>query len=192
MRISLSLIALCGLLLSAIPALASLPYYNADMGYTIWLPGSWVEKQPKDIEHARVKPLPVHGAHSDWEAGYVLPEAGCSLLVGLQPGRKMNRADISNFNHFLVRTMKRLDGDANGTVLKGATYIKEKKVLRLESELIHDGNPILGIAYVVYTRKGLLTFVGYVDPDDDAVRESLDKAVFSLYLDDSVRYDPLH
>lgn len=175
--------------LCASPALASLPHYNADIGYTIWLPKSW-DKAPEsylDWADSSLRPVPVQGERSNWQDGYLCPEhgKGPSLLVEVKHGRKMHAADISNFNSFLVRSLTRRYEDVS---LKDASYIEEKRTLRLEAEMVHEGEPLLSLTYVVYTRIGILTFVGYVDPADTEAKATIDKAVLSLYLDDSIRY----
>ena len=191
-------VALCATILFALPARASLPYYNADMGYTIWLPKGWSEAPPDSLD-AFARPRgawPVQGMVPDWQAGYVDPDRGrtCSLLVEVKPGRTMCAADISNFNSFLVRSLTRaireqvrLPGGAV-TVFRDATYFREQKTLRIETEVARSGATVLSLAYVVYTRKGMLTFTAFVDPADREARLAVDKAVLSVYLDDRLRY----
>ncbi|MCJ2164455.1 MULTISPECIES: hypothetical protein [unclassified Pseudodesulfovibrio] len=198
MRIVCFVAALIAALVFSIPVWASLPYYNSDIGYTIWLPKGWSEVSEcdlKSVEQAGT-PFPVRGMMPDWQAGYCSPAEGGvhSLLVEVQPGRKMHAADISNFNRFIVESISRSGQaqwqlpDTPRLTLKDATYIQEKKTLRLESEVVHRGETMLSLTYIVYTRKGMLTFVGYVDPGDAQARKSIDKAVLSLYLDDNIRY----
>jgi len=196
MRNSIIVVALCAFFLCASSAVASLPHYNSDIGYTIWLPKHWTVASSSDLEIAEgaCKPLPVQGLMPNWEAGYINPDSGrgCRLLVEAKPGRKMRPADISNFNNFIVRSLKRSplhDADNPGCVtLKNATYFRDKKILRLETEVGRGEQAMLGLTYIVYTRKGMLTFVGYFDPADEQTQEAIDKAVLSLYLDDTVRY----
>ncbi|MBI9081460.1 MAG: hypothetical protein JEY79_17175 [Pseudodesulfovibrio sp.] len=180
------------------PAEASLAYYNQDLGYTIWLPKSWAEASDSYLDWAEQsrKPVPVQGDSSNWKAGYCNPTDGYtrSLLVEVKPGRRMHAADISNFNRFIVKTMSRMSSQDMGkfgssrVVLKDAAYFKDKKILRLRAEMTNGEQTVLSLTYVVYTRTGMLTFVGYVDPADDQARQIIDTAVFSLYLDDNMRY----
>ena len=198
MRIVYFVVALTAALVFSAPVWASLPYYNSDIGYTIWLPKGWSEVSEcdlKSVEQAGT-PFPVLGKMPDWQAGYCSPAegGGHSLLVEIQPGRKMQVADISNFNRFIVESMSRSSRaewqlpDTPRLTLKDATYFQEKKTLRLESEVVHRGETMLNLTYIVYTRKGMLTFVGYVDPGDLQARKNIDTAVLSLYLDDNIRY----
>lgn len=193
MRILFFLVAFLAMLVFSAPVWASLPYYNSDMGYTIWLPKSWNEASANYLEWAELsrQPLPVQGMSPDWKAGYFNPTGGHgpALLVEIKHGRKMHAADISNFNRFIVQSLSRAikDGET-GLSLKDATYFREKKTLRIESEVDVNGRTMLSLAYIVYTRKGMLNFVGYVEPGDDLARSTIDKAVLSLYLDDNLRY----
>jgi hypothetical protein len=105
----------------------------------------------------------------------------------------MRTADISNFNNFLVRSLTRsiregvrLPGEPV-TVFKDATYFRDKKTLRIETEVARDGRTMLSLAYIVYTRKGMLTFTAFVDPADREARQAVDKAVLSVYLDERLR-----
>ena len=198
MRFFIFITALGVLVLFAAPAKASLPYYNQDVGYTIWLPKSWSEAGHSYLKWAEKsqKPVPVQGDTSNWKAGYFSPTDGHarSLLVEVKRGRRMSTTAISNFNRFIVKSLSRLsdqgtaDPNRDRIVLKDATYFKEKKVLRVETEMSKDGQTVLSLTYIVYTRTGMLTFVGYVDPADVQAKLTIDKAVLSLYLDDDVRY----
>lgn len=199
MRFSILFTALAAFLLCASPATASLPYYNSDVGYTIWLPKSWSEAGHSYLEWAEKsqKPVPIQGDSPNWNAGYFSPVDGHarSLLVEVKHGRRMHEADISNFNRFVVTTLSRMserDAYARGfdsLSLKSANYFKEKKILRLETEMVKDAQTVLSLTYIVYTRSGMLTFVGYVDPTDVQAKLTIDKAVMSLYLDDDLRYE---
>lgn len=197
MRACSFLVAFVAAMVLSSPARASLPYYNADMGYTIWLPKSWSEAPPDSLDAfgRALGPWPVQGMTPHWQAGYVKPQGGraCRLLVEVKPGRRMLDADISNFNQFLVRSLARslrervaLPGDPV-TVFKDAAYFRDKKTLRIETEVVRDGETMLGLAYIVYTRKGMLAFTAFVDPADREARQTVDKAVLSLYLDDRLR-----
>ncbi|NDV18548.1 hypothetical protein GO013_03830 [Pseudodesulfovibrio sp. JC047] len=196
MRRIFVLAVLCLLSVCVSPAIASLPYYNKDIGYTIWLPKGWTVASSRDLERAgeQCRPLPIQGLTSHWVAGYMTPELGegCRLLVEVKPGRKMRPADISNFNNYIVRSLRQspLDSadDADSVVLKNATYYKEKKVLRIETTIGRGKHALLGLTYIVYTRKGMLTFVGYLAPGEKHMQKVLDTAVLSLYLDDPIRY----
>jgi len=198
MRFSIIAVALGLVVFFATPAKASLPYYNQDIGYTIWLPKSWAEASDNYLDWAEQsrKPVPVQGDSSNWKAGYVSPADGHtrSLLVEVKHGRRMHAAGISNFNQFIVKTLSRMSGKASGEsgrsriALKDAAYFKDKKILRLETEMTSGEQTVLSLTYIVYTRIGMLMFVGYVDPADVQARQVIDNAVFSLYLDDNVRY----
>jgi hypothetical protein len=188
MRILFFLVAFLAMIIFSAPVWASLPYYNPDMGYTIWLPNTWNVVPVGELETAEgfSCPVPVHDMAPEWRAGYVSPAGGPVLLVEVRPGRKMHAADISNFNRFVIRSIRRSGSPVR---LKDATYIGEKKTLRIESEVEFDGRTMLSLTYIVYTRKGILNFVGFAAPGDDEARSAIDKAVLSLYLDDSVRYE---
>jgi hypothetical protein len=191
-------VAFLAMIAFSVPARASLPYYNADMGYTIWLPKGWSEAPPDSLD-ALGRPCGAWAAPAsspDRRAGYVAPGRGrqCSLLVEVKPGRAMRTADISNFNRFLVRSLTRsirdgvrLPGEPV-TVFKDAAYYRDKRTLRIETEVARDGKSVLSLVYVVYTRKGMLTFSALVDPADREGRQAVDKAVLSVYLDERVRY----
>ena len=197
MRLLIGFVALM-VVLVAVPAKASLPYYNQDLGYTIWLPKNWSEVSGSYLRWAESsrKPVPIQGDASNWTAGYHCPANGRarSLLVEVKHGRRMLATDISNFNRFIVKTLSRQSSRGAGAsdqtriALKDATYFKEKKILRLSTEMNSGDRTILSLTYIVYTRIGMLTFVGYVDPGDSQARQVIDKAVLSLYLDDNVRY----
>ena len=190
MRILFFIVAFLAMVIFSAPVWASLPYYNPDMGYTIWLPKAWNVASGGDLERAESfgGPVPICAMPPDWKAGYVSPSAGPVLLVEVKPGRKMHVSDISNFNRFIVRSLRR---DAGSDVrLKDVTYFGEKKILRIESEVDVGDRTMLSLSYIVYTRKGMLNFVGYVESCDDQARSAIDKAVLSLYLDDGVRYEP--
>ncbi|MBG0789020.1 MAG: hypothetical protein H0S80_00820 [Desulfovibrionaceae bacterium] len=190
MRILFFIVAISAMVVFSLPAWASLPFYNPDMGYTIWLPKTWNVASDGDLERAESVgyPVPVGGEDSDWQAGYVSPSGGPVLLVEIEPGRRPLTPDISNFNRFIVRTLREAGGE--GFHLRDATYFGEKKTLRIESEVRVRGRSLLSLHYVVYTRRGMLNFVGYVEPGDEKARAAIDKAVLSLYLDDAVRYEP--
>ena len=198
MYLSISIMILGLLVFCASPAKASLPYYNSDIGYTIWLPKSWAEASLLYLKGARqsYKPVPVQGDMSNWKAGYFSPTEAHSrsLLVEVKRGRRMHAADISNFNQFIVKSLSRMSRAEiikfgfNRITLKNATYFKEKKVLRIETEMDNGKKVFLSLTYIVYTRTGMLTFVGYMDPIDIQAKLTIDKAVLSLYLDDDVRY----
>jgi len=190
MRVLFFLVAFLAMIIFSAPVWASLPYYNPDMGYTIWLPKTWSAVPAGELGKAEgfSCSVPVHGMAPDWRAGYASPAGGPVLLVEVRPGRKMRAADISNFNRFVVRSLRR--ADRAGVRLKDAAYFGEKKTLRIESEVETGGRTMLSLSYIVYTRKGMLNFVGFVAPGDDRARAAIDKAVLSLYLDDSVRYEP--
>ncbi|BCS88419.1 hypothetical protein [Pseudodesulfovibrio sediminis] len=196
MRPLFFLVTLLGSLVLFTSSWASSFYYNEDIGYTIWLPPSWAEASSKYLDWAKhTCTMPVQGDDTSWEAGYVsaAEDQRCSLLVEVKDGRKMQAADISNFNSFLVRSLHRMvakhdPADSTRTTLKSARYFEEKKTLRLETEVIRNGELLRCLTYVVYTRKGMLTFVGYVKPADEHARQAIDEAVLTLYLDDRIRY----
>lgn len=195
MRILFFLVAFIAMIVFSAPVWASLPHYNRDIGYTIWLPKGWNEASASYLEQADQSqtPFPLQGINPDWKAGYFCPsgDRAPSLLVEIKHGRKMHAADISNFNRFIVQSLARnavQAEDGLGLNLRDATYFSEKKTLRLESDVVVNGQSMLSLAYIVYTRKGMLTFAGYVDPTDDQGRAIIDNAVLSLYLDDHIRY----
>ena len=197
MRLLFFIVAVLAMIVFSAPAWASLPYYNADLGYTIWLPKSWSEAPPDSLGalERTCCAWPGRAMAPDWRAGYVHPGGGrtCSLLVEAKPGRTMRDADISNFNNFLVRSLARsiredvrLPGEPV-RVFKDATYFRDKRTLRIETEVAGNGETVLSLAYIVYTRKGMLTFAAFVDPADREARQAVDKAVLSVYLDERLR-----
>lgn len=194
MRVLFFLVALTAMLVFSAPAWASLPHYNSKIGYTIWLPKDWSVAPDSYLKWAGKtrRPLPVQNVAPKWEAGYFSPTGtgGRSLLVEIKHGRKMHAADISNFNRFLVRSLHRKKAGigSDDFRLKDATYFKDKRTLRLETEIVRERETVLSLTYIVYTRKGMLTFVGYLDPADVQAKLTLDKAVLSVYLDDAIRY----
>ncbi|MGE4424299.1 MAG: hypothetical protein AB7D39_18515 [Pseudodesulfovibrio sp.] len=197
MRALFFLVAFLAMIVFSAPAWASLPYYNAEMGYTIWLPKGWSEASPDSLDaFGRTGGAwPAQNVTPERRAGYMDPGRGrtCSLLVEVKPGRTMRAADISNFNRFLVRSLARsiregvrLPGDPV-TVFKDATYFQDKRTLRIETEVAQNGVTVLSLAYIVYTRKGMLTFTAFVDPADREARRAVDQAVLSVYLDERLR-----
>ena len=190
MRILFFIVAFLAMVIFSAPVWASLPYYNSDMGYTIWLPKTWNVASVGDIERAESfgAPVPISDTAPDWKAGYVSPSGAPVLLVEVKPGRKMQVADISNFNRFIVRSLRR--EAVEGVRLKDVTYFGDKKTLRIESEVDAGDRVMLRLSYIVYTRKGMLNFAGYVESRDEQARSAIDEAVLSLYLDDGVRYEP--
>lgn len=185
MRTRIFLAALAATLLFAAPSLASLPYYNRDMGYTIWLPETWNPVPAGELEQAAVPCCPVHGMAPDWRAAYARPSGGPVLLVEARPGRRMRAPDIANFNRFIVRSLRREGRE--GVRFRDADYFDDRRTLRIETEVTVRGRTMLSLSYVVYTRKGMLNFVGLVRPGDAETRAAIDKAVLSLYLDDALR-----
>lgn len=198
MRFLISAIILATLFLAPFPAVASLPHYNPDVGYTIWLPKSWFEAGHNYLKWAQKvkKPVPIQGDSTNWNAGYYSPETGLgrSLLVEVKRGRRMNKTAISNFNQFVIRSLSQfskrdaLKRGFDSISFKSAKYFKKKKILRVETEMVRNARTVLNLTYIVYTRTGMLTFVGYVDPSDVQAKLAIDKAVLSLYLDDHMRY----
>jgi hypothetical protein len=197
MRMLLFVAAALATMFFAVPAWASLPHYNADLGYTIWLPSGWNETTPDslDVPERACLAWPDRGAAPDRRAGYVLSggEGTGTLLVEARPGRTMLDADISNFNRFLVRSLARsirehvrLPGEPV-TVFRDAAYFRDQKTLRVETEVVENGVTMLSLAYIVYTRKGMLTFTALVDSADRVARQAVDKAVLSVYLDERLR-----
>ncbi len=171
-------------------AFASLPYYNQDLGYTIWLADEWSEAPDAVLSHYRDFHDGVPASMVGWEAGYLLEGASTSLLVSEIHGRVASKSSINNFNYHVVRDlMRRSKASAEGQqenqmALKCANYNSHKKMLRLEMEASHpSGQRMTSIVYIVYTAKGMLKFVGLAEPGDSRGIEAIDAAVTSLYLD---------
>jgi len=182
-------------LISAVPAQASLPFYNQDLGYTIWLSDGWREASDSHLSHFKGfhDGVAAHGA--GWEAGYTLEDSGASLLVSELHGRVISKASIGNFNQFVVREFQRVSSakewrDGGKVRLNKASFDKQKNMLRLEMDTTDaHGKPLTSVVYIVYTNGCMLKFVGVADQGDIQSVESIDAAVSSLYLDYGLRQE---
>lgn len=175
-------------------AFAALPYYNKDLGYTIWLADEWVEAPETYLSRYNDFYDGVACDDVGWEAGYKLDGASTSLLVSEIHGRVVSKASIGNFNRHVVRevihgTNSMQDWQERGRIyLKKASFDAEKNILRLEMDKSRpDGQSMTTLVYIVYTANGMLKFVGLVEPGDIGGVNALDQAVASLYLDYGLR-----
>ncbi len=188
-------VMLAAIVLLPSPASASLPYYNQDLGYTIWLPGGWTEVPEVALSGFSPFQDGVAALEDGWEAGYVLdaPARVC-LLVSKLHGRVVSKDTIGNFNRFVVKGLKRAEpGRAAGSAMScpkliRASFCERTNMLRLEMEGVAvNGGRMTTIVYIVYTSTGMLKFVGLVEPGDDRGVSAVDEAVSSLYLDYGLR-----
>ncbi|MDD3310798.1 hypothetical protein [Pseudodesulfovibrio sp.] len=179
MRFSLAALLLASALLQPLPAGASLPFYNPDLGYTIWLPGEWAEARPALLRRYAALRDGV-GRDGGWTAGYALDRSGeTCLLVSAVPGRVVSRADMANFNQFIIRGIQRAER-AGCRRLREASFLPEKPMLRL----VMDLDPArTSVVHLVYTRTGMLKFTGVARRGDADGVLAIDRAVASLYLD---------
>lgn len=171
-------------------AFAALPYYNQDLGYTIWLAEDWTEASDAVLSDFSNFHDGVASGRLGWEAGYTLKGASTSLLVSEIQGRVVSKTSISNFNRHVVRELLRrsksnVEWQNKGLIsLKQANFDSQKNMLRLEMEAsAPSGQRVTSIVYIVYTTTGMLKFVGLVEPGDSEGVQAIDKAVASLYLD---------
>ncbi|QGY38897.1 hypothetical protein GM415_01670 [Pseudodesulfovibrio cashew] len=190
-RLPVLVAALLFCVLFAAPALASLPYYNRDLGYTIWLGDGWSVAENARLERFALVEDGLDALAAGWEAGYVLngSDSVC-LLVSKLSGRVVSRNAISEFNRHVVRQLQRDTGRSRGwraespVHLRRANYDSDKAVLRLEMDATgQNGRPVSAVVYIVYTRGGMLKFLGLTEKGDAAGLRAIDKAVSTLYLD---------
>lgn len=162
------------------PAAASLPYYNPDLGYTIWLPGGWAEAPQGDLARYAAVRDGLGVLSGGGIAGYSLEGADRTcLLVSTLLGRVVSPAAIANFNRFVVKSL--LKGEARSTVhLRKAHFLSEKNMLRLEMDI---PGRMTSVVYIVYTRTGMLKFTGLAREGDARSLQAIDRAVATLYLD---------
>ncbi len=192
MRFSLLAAMLVALLFCSNTAWAALPYYNADLGYTIWLPQGWAEVSGSDLSRFANFRDGVGSDVIDWKAGYTIAgNANAELLVAELHGRVVSKESISNFNRFVVRELKRVSirgGRKKCAMLRKANFDKVKNVLRLELDVADcRGKSMTSVVYVIYTSTGMLKFTGLVAPGDKVSVQALDDAVSTLYLDYGLR-----
>lgn len=184
------LIILASCLLLSVPAHASIPYYNKELGYTIWLADGWREA-PADFLSRFSEFHDGLEAHTvGWQAGYTLENSTASLLVSELHGRVVSKTGISNFNRHVVRQIKKLAANPpewsgrHAVYLTKASYDKGRNTLRLEMDSSDSsGKRMTTVVYIVYTDECMLKFVGLVEPGDVTSIAAIDKAVTSLYLD---------
>lgn len=175
-------------------AFGGLPYYNSELGYTIWLPDEWTEAEDALLTRYDSFHDGVAAQMMGWQAGYTLNDGDTSLLVSELHGRVVSKADIGNFNRHVVREVQRLsrttrEWHGRGRIaLKQANFNAHKNMLRLEMESTSpSGLCRTAIVYIVYTGSGMLKFVGLTDLDDAPGVRAIDDAVATLYLDDGLR-----
>jgi hypothetical protein len=159
---------------------ASLPYYNPDLGYTIWLDGNWSEAPRALLARFDGVKDGLAARHDGWTAGYALDGSPRTcLLVSTIQGRVVSPTAIANFNRFVVRTMLR--GEERAPVrLKKANFLSGKNMLRLEMDM---DDHMASVVYLVYTRAGILKFTGFARQGDAPAIRAIDRAVSTLYLD---------
>ena len=183
MRFSLVVLLLVLALAAARPAEASLPFYNPDLGYTIWLPSDWAEAPPTLLGRYGSLRDGVPAEDGGWTAGYALEgaERTC-LLVSPILGRVVSRADMANFNQYVIRQMQRA-GRTAPVRLRSASFQSGKPMLRLELDM---GRDLVSVVHIVYTRTGMLKFTGIAPRGDREGVRAIDAAVASLYLDNGL------
>jgi len=189
-RRALFMLVLFVVVACAVPAWASLPYYNQNLGYTIWLGDGWVEA-PDALSRFSAYEDGLAAQSYGWEAAYALGESGgVRLLVSRLQGKMITRASIADFNRHVVRQLKKLSayppGHSNrsGVQLRRANFDSRKNMLRLEMDTFGpSGQQVRAVVYVVYTRGAMLKFVGLVPKGDVHGVSAVDKAVSSIYVD---------
>jgi len=170
-------------LVAARPAEASLPFYNPDLGYTIWLPSDWTEAGPSLLSRFESLRDGVPAQDDGWTAGYALAGTDHTcLLVSTIPGRVTSRADMANFNQFVIREVQRAARTCPAR-LRSANFLSGKPMLRLEMDL---GEGLVSVVHIVYTRSGMLKFTGLAPRGDRRGVQAIDAAVASLYLDNGL------
>jgi len=195
MRCYIVTAVLAALVVWSVPASASLPYYNQDLGYTIWLSGEWSEAPDAYLSTFGQVHDGVAAHMVGWEAGYTLKgKASASLLVSQLHGRVVSKASIGNFNQHVIKGIARCARDVpewtnQGRVqLNKANFNAKKNMLRLEMDATDPaGKHTTTIVYIVYTSTGMLKFVGLVEPGDRQGVQAIDDAVSTLYLDYGLR-----
>ena len=103
----ISMLVFAAVVLFSVPAVASLPYYNRDLGYTIWLSEEWVEAPEVFLSQFSQFHDGVAADMAGWEAGYTLSGGDVSLIVSELHGRVVSKASIGNFNQFVIRELQR-------------------------------------------------------------------------------------
>ncbi|MFH1914730.1 MAG: hypothetical protein ABIK45_10705 [Pseudomonadota bacterium] len=179
-----------------VPALswAGLPYYNQHFGYTIWLPGGWLEADESVLARFALLRDAVVPVQADQEIGYVLASrsAPICLLVSRLHGRVVSKDDIGNFNRFVVAGLlrsARTDGAAPFRLRK-ANFSESRNMLRLELDGTDpSGRAVVSVVYIVYTTTGMLRFMGIVPSGDVSGLRTVDEVVSTLYLDHGLRQD---
>lgn len=174
----------------AAPAWASLPYYNQDLGYTIWLGEGWVES-PASLTRYTGYDDGLSAMNSGWETVYTQSGSrDVSLLVSRLQGKIVSPSAIARFNRHVVRQLKQLSNSSqewNGkpdVKLRKANYDSEKNTLRLEMDAVGpSGDNVTSVVYIVYTRNTMLKFVGLARTGDHKGVNAIDAAVSTLYLD---------
>lgn len=195
MRFNIIFILLAVTLFSVAPSWASLPYYNGDLGYTIWLADGWREASPSHLSRFHGFQDGVAAQGVGWKAGYTLENSGACLLVSELHGRVVSKVNIGNFNQFVVRELQRQTAEAKRAghkqlALNKATFDKRKNMLRLEMDAVSPaGEDVTSVVYIVYTSENMLKFVGLAERGDDKSVRAIDAAVSTLYLDYGLRQE---
>lgn len=172
------------------PVWAALPYYNQDLGYTIWLGDGWIEA-PESLAHFTDYRDGLSAKNFGWQAAYTLGDSSnVSLLVSRLQGKMITRSTIANFNRHVVRELKKLSANPQGwnnkagICLHKANYDSGKNILRLEMDALGpSGTLMTSVVYIVYTRGAMLKFVGLTEAGDSKGVAAIDAAVSTLYLD---------
>lgn len=179
----------------AVPAMASLPYYNQNLGYTIWLADGWIEAPDGFLSEFSEFKDGVVAVMDGWEVGYTLGgPAQVSLLVSELHGRVVSKESIGNFNRHVIKELQRRYKNTpewsheKRARLTKANFISKRNMLRLEMDVADPaGRQKTSIVYIIYTSTGMLKFVGLVEPGDARGVKAIDDAVATLYLDYGLR-----
>lgn len=174
-----------------VPAWASLPYYNQELGYIIWLPKEWREAPDTMLSDFKEFDDGLAAHMVGWEAGYVLNgNRTVRLLVSELSGKVTTKAFIGNFNRHVIRQVKQTAEQHAGISgepvvrLREASYDGDKKMLRLEMDRMDpSGSRLVSVVYIVYAEEGMLKFVGLVEPGDAEGLAAIDTVVSTLYLE---------
>jgi len=182
------------MVLCALPAQAALPYYNADLGYTIWLAEGWTEVPNADLSRFDGFRDGVSAYMTGWEAGYVMAgETQAELLVSELHGRVISKQGIANFNRFVVRELEKASrkaGREGCARLRSARFDSQRNFLRLEMDsTMCGGEAVTSVVYIVYTSTGMLKFSGLASQGDTGAVRAIDAAVATLYLDYGLRQE---
>lgn len=183
MRCVLVAVLLTAVVVCVRPAEASLPYYNSELGYTIWLSSGWSEAPATLLTRFEGVRDGLTVGDCGWRAGYALAGSPQTcLLVSTIQGKVVSRAGIANFNRFVVRNMLH-DTGQGAAHLKKAHFLTGKNMLRLEMDL---GGQVTSVVYIIYMRTGMLKFTGLTRQGDTQSVQAIDEMITTLYLDNGL------